>query len=432
MNPEFQRNLWLECTQPRLVSAFAALGALLALAWLLNGRGLGIVTANAGLGCFVLFTLAWGAHLTGESLIQELRSRSWDQQRMSALGPWPMTWGKLLGAPAAAWICGGLCVLVYLLSIEVTADAGWTLLMLGAAAIGLHAFALIGALLLAQRGHQAGAPMSLRIAGGLAALLLANAILNRPDTHVRWFGQDYPALAFSACVVAALAAWVVFGSYRLMCEELKVRTLPWALAGFIGFLAALATGSVVSLTDSPALISGTLAKAGFVCALLAAYLCAFVFAPDPMLPRRLLGYAQRAQWRRVAEESPLWGVGLLYAIGLALVLALNGHPNIALPGSLSRFNGDAGPLLLFATRDLLVFFGIACRAPRRGVEGSQLIYLALAYWLLPAIAHLAGAHSLAGLLRPQTGESLTACVVLLPQVIVAGLWTRRAWAGRMA
>jgi hypothetical protein len=127
MNPEFQRNLWLECTQPRLVSAFAALGALLALAWLLNGRGLGIVTANAGLGCFVLFTLAWGAHLTGESLIQELRSRSWDQQRMSALGPWHMTWGKLLGAPAAAWICGGLCVLVYLLSIEVTADAGSTL-----------------------------------------------------------------------------------------------------------------------------------------------------------------------------------------------------------------------------------------------------------------------------------------------------------------
>jgi hypothetical protein len=79
-----------------------------------------------------------------------------------------------------------------------------------------------------------------------------------------------------------------------------------------------------------------------------------------------------------------------------------------------------------------VFFGIACRAPRRGVEGSQLIYLALAYWLLPAIAHLAGAHSLAGLLRPQTGESLTACAVLLPQVIVAGVWTRRAWAGRMA
>ncbi len=432
MNPEFQRNLWLECTQPRLVSAFAALGALLALVWLVSARSFGPSTAIAALACFAIFTLAWGAHLTAESHIQELRSRTWDQQRMSALGPWPMLWGKLLGAPAAAWACGGVCVLVYLLSIEVTADAGWTLLMLAAAALGLHAFALIGALLLAQRGHQAGAPMSLRIAGGLAALLLARSIIDRPSSSVRWFGQDYPPLPFTACLIAALAAWLVFGSYRLMCEELKVRTVPWALAGFIGFLAALGTGSVVSLTDSPTLISGTLAKTGFVCALLAAYLCAFVFAPDPMLPRRLLGYAQRAQWRRVAEESPLWLVSLVYALGLGLLLGLDGGQSIALPGHWSRFNGDAGPLLLFAARDLLVFFGIACRAPRRGVEGSQLIYLALAYWLLPAIAHLAGAHSLAGLLRPQTGESLTACAVLLPQVIVAGLWTRRAWAGRMA
>ncbi|NBQ89637.1 MAG: hypothetical protein EBU07_19675, partial [Betaproteobacteria bacterium] len=38
MNPEFQRNLWLEWTRPRLTSAFAALAAVLALAWLANGR----------------------------------------------------------------------------------------------------------------------------------------------------------------------------------------------------------------------------------------------------------------------------------------------------------------------------------------------------------------------------------------------------------
>ena len=87
--------------------------------------------------------------------------------------------------------------------------------------------------------------------------------------------------------------------------------------------------------------------------------------------------------------------------------------------------------LLFALRDLLVFFGIACSAPKRNNEATQLLYLALAYWLVPAIARLAGAGGLASLLRPQTDTPLAACLALVPQVLIALFWARRMWRARM-
>ena len=109
-----------------------------------------------------------------------------------------------------------------------------------------------------------------------------------------------------------------------------------------------------------------------------------------------------------------------------------GTERAALPETWASLAASSWPLLLFACRDLLVFFAIAARAPRGGHEASQLMYLGLAYWLLPSVAALAGAQGLTSLLRPQaTLTPLVACAVLLPQVALAALWARRAWLIRM-
>ena len=430
MNPEFQRNLWLEWTRPRLVSAFSALGALLAVAWLSNQQAFGSITANAALACIVMFTLAWGAHLCGQSLHEELRGRTWDQQRMSALSPWRMTWGKLAGAPAVAWACGGVAALVYLLS-EPASDAWWMLLALAAAAIGTHASALIGELLLAQRGQQAGLPVALRFAAVLGLWAAGRWIVDDLDGGQRWFGHAYPALPFNACVIVALAAWMVFGCYRLMCDELKVRTRPWALGAFIAFIALLYSGFAYEPGLPLAGWFARFASLAFGGALLAAYVCALAFTADPMIPHRLRGYARRGEWRRVAEEAPLWTIACGYALPLALLtVLLGGTAGAAGPVRLDAASVPA--LLLYATRDLAVFFGIACRAPRRGVEASQLIYLALAYGLVPLIGRLGGGDIVAHLLLPDPAKPMSAAAVLAGHALVALWWTRTMWRQRMA
>ena len=147
-------------------------------------------------------------------------------------------------------------------------------------------------------------------------------------------------------VLAALAGWLVFGSYRLMCDELKVRTRPWALGGFIGFVAVLYAGWLYGPNTTPLAWVTQICTLGLCGALLAAYVCAMAFATDPLMPRRLLGYAARGLWRRVAEEAPLWTVAAAYAlplavlagrIGAALIAALGREAAIALEVELHAF-----------------------------------------------------------------------------------------------
>ena len=213
IDPYFRRNVVLGCAPPRLVRAGAGLSALLALAWLVNGRGFGTITENAALACFVVFTGAWGAQLTSASLISELRGHTWDQQRLSALGPWAMAWGKLAGGPAAAWLCGGLCLAVYVFSIERGPNTAWVILALCSSALGLHAFALLGALLLAQRGPAANVPLSLRLAGAAGAGGVARGNFHRPVKTHGWFGPHFPAQGFFRGGVGPLAAPVGFWGY---------------------------------------------------------------------------------------------------------------------------------------------------------------------------------------------------------------------------
>src|SRR5258706_424724 len=103
MNPEFRRNLWLELTPHRLIAMPLLLVLVLALVYYLTdaGKHESVATAAAVMAGGLL--AVWGARSAGESVIEEVRARTWDAQRMSAIGPWAMTWGKLFGAAAFSW-----------------------------------------------------------------------------------------------------------------------------------------------------------------------------------------------------------------------------------------------------------------------------------------------------------------------------------------
>ena len=116
INPEFRRNLWLELTPYRLVGMPMILGALLFLAYLLDGRQYSAGVARTALILFSLLAFLWGTRLASEALITEIREHTWDSQRMSVIGPWSMTWGKLLGSTIYPWYGALICLLVYLTS----------------------------------------------------------------------------------------------------------------------------------------------------------------------------------------------------------------------------------------------------------------------------------------------------------------------------
>ena len=103
MNPEFQRNLWLEASPRRLAWAGVVLlliyGATVAAT---RDNPLGPLPALGGVGAavFVACAMIWGARAAASSVLSEISDRTWDFQRLSALDPWAMTWGKLAGGRA--------------------------------------------------------------------------------------------------------------------------------------------------------------------------------------------------------------------------------------------------------------------------------------------------------------------------------------------
>ena len=175
----------------------------------------------------------------------------------------------------------------------------------------------------------------------------ALAFVRRETGLVEWFGTPYPLLPFTAVVVCLLAAWIVYGSERLMCEELQLRTLPFALLAFLVFGTGLAAGFVVDAGTAPATRALLTAACGLGVALVTAYFSAFALRGDPLLPRRLAVDARRRDWARVGAALPVWLVSLGFA-GVCALIARLAFANVHLPAPLDLwFRAPAGALPIF-------------------------------------------------------------------------------------
>ena len=112
MNPEFRRQLWLQFSATRLIVLPLLVLACFAAAGLSQPDDLPQTLALVGAALFGLLVWGMGTLAAGASVIDEITEHTWDQQRMSALQPWAMTWGKLAGATSYGWYGGLICLLV--------------------------------------------------------------------------------------------------------------------------------------------------------------------------------------------------------------------------------------------------------------------------------------------------------------------------------
>src|SRR5215510_3127986 len=100
---ELQRNLWLELTARRTVQMIVVIVLILLTANVTPFVRVGDVAQYLFLGIVVL----WGTRNAAQAVVGEIRERTWDFQRLSALTPFQMTVGKLFGATSYVWF-GGL------------------------------------------------------------------------------------------------------------------------------------------------------------------------------------------------------------------------------------------------------------------------------------------------------------------------------------
>jgi hypothetical protein len=435
VNPEFERNLWLEASPRRVAWAAVAVGVIYGLAALGSSRApelMRAALATAGVGVAAACGVIWGARAAGGSVLNEIGDRTWDFQRLSALDPWAMTWGKLLGATSLAWLCtlSGLVVAGLALAGDARPDALTTPLFIAASALLVQAICMSAALIGVRKARAEG--RAARSAGVAAGLLIGVVLLIGVGTSegfqhgaglgdlsrifsasgvTAWWELRVPAATFRLLAATTFAAWAMIGAWRLMRLELQMRNLPLAWPAFLVFL-AMFTGGLVYPGEG---LAGAQLTGALTCAL-CAYAAAFAEPADRVRLRLFAASAAKSDWRRAFRMTPAAVFPVLLAV--ALVIKAFFTAGLAGQAEIKPQLWQAAGLMAFMVRDLgVIAFHRFGPRPQRGDFGAVLT-LALLYLAGAMLGGIGGPEG-AALFTPVSGPAGFSLVGGAVQAVIA-------------
>ena len=431
MNPELRRNLWLELTTHRLVVMPAVLFLVFVLFASRNVSDWQGAVFSTAVAMFIVIIHLWGTYKASEAVTDEVRDRTWDWQRLSALDPWRMTWGKLAGATALSWYGAFLCVVamaVAMLGGYERRELAILVCGLVASGVAVHGAALAASLQASRKSSKLGHRIGLVFLFPAAAVgLMALASAGKVEAEsIEWYGHRFESIRFYSALAVVFALWAVLAAYREMARELKLRLLPWAYPAFAVFLAVFFAG----YGQAAATTRTTLALSGLVVSVGLTYYGLFADVTTAMSLRRIATHLKARHWRRAVEELPLWVTTLALAVPFALWCAqiLVDSPALSLVPKAAALYPVA--VLLLAARDCAIYVFFALGSRTRGPEGAALLYIALLSWILPAVLAIAGMGAAAKLLMPFGSMNgwQASLVMGVHLAIVAGLvaWRWRA------
>jgi len=424
MNPELQRNLWLEASPFRL-ALIAGLLLLVFAAGSVAPSGM-MTTSHAALGLYWFFAVLWGTRSAALSVVAEIRERTWDSQKLSSIGPWTMVWGKLFGATAANWF-GALVCLPFILWPVWRDDGMGAGLLYGVILLSLGVFAqavaLLSSLVLIHRqsGNWRLDTFLCQVAGIGAAFAYYSlwssirAFEQSGTTTLVWWGRDFTLSSFHLMSLLLFLGWALIGCWRAMRSELRFANGPYVWLAYLAYLAIYGAGfeSVIGVKlqgqfDVPP-GSIPLALAGF--SLMAtAYGMAFLEPKDPVRLRWLGDQIRsgRLYSAFLATECWMLSYGATLIVGLCLALSWADTPSAALA---------VLAMLGFMTRDICIFLlGRMFGGPKG--DFAALGILAALYLLLPTLLR----HANTGFLLVPLGQPTWSVVAAWAQGIGLAVW----------
>ncbi len=426
MNPEFRRQLWLGFSPTRLVVLPLLLLACFAAAFMSTSDHTAQALAYTGAALFAVLAWGMGTLAVGTSVMEELTDRTWDQQRMSAMQPWAMTWGKLGGASAYGWYGGMLCLLVAVPAAVVSGHAS-NVLQITLAAILCGLF--LQALLIAVNLQLLKASGAMARRGGVWVLVVLVLQTGTPlfgmgaqSGTVIWWGQPFANVNFGLASMALFAGCALVAAWRSMAEVLAVRQMPWGWPA----LALLCTGYLGGFAATHRM--ATLGLVGLaVCAMLT-YLALLSEPQLRPLWQRVATRTASGQWRAALLQVPRWPTTLLLAVPFAVIctVALREPQATPWPGmALVGLHPVAFVLLMVRDCALALFLAFAVKN-RRAVAAFLLLMLVL-YGVLPWLVGATVGNPLLGLVQPLLIQSKLSVVIAAAHAVLALVLLRWRW-----
>jgi len=430
VNPEFRRNLWLELSVQRIIGMPLVLGALFLLGFTLSGKHFGEDVANTALGLFCVLAIFWGTKLAGESLVTEIRDRTWDGQRMSVIGPWAMTWGKLFGSTMFPWYGGICCLIVYAIAAPPKPDTDIfeTVLVMAGAALAGQAVALFASLLAIRRDRRFS--RSQAAAFSVLGIMMAFSIfpLGLNDRAlIEWYGNRFLPIDFTLFSLALFLAGAVTGIYRLMRLELQLKNRPWVWIVFAIFLMVYTAGfSPQAARRIPADPFSLCLVYAYFTAVALAYVTALVEPKDPIRFRRLIHAWENRDWGLLLQVCPSWAMLLPLICAAAIMLCV--FPLVGATSPASAFRIAIASSLFFILRDLalLLFFNLS-KNPKRA-DMLTMLWMGLLWLVIPLTLSGLGFVHLTQLFHPRPETQSFISLVAAPCEMLLAAWLAvRRW-----
>ncbi len=462
MNPEFQRNVWLNLSSGRLITMPVVLGAIFFAVGLVPFDAADQAVKMAAEAGYWLIVVIWGTYLSARTVVSEIRERTWDGQRMSAIAPWSMVWGKLFGSTIFVWYGGAICIgVLFVLTLQ-NQGAGAALSSLAyyvLVGVFAQAVAMLASLLAVRRQlrHPGFGVFIYQLLGVLAAFQLASLWPDNWPAEVNmlaftWFGIGFDVKTFVLSSIAIFGAWAIVGNHRLMRQELQFTNSPLVWIAFLAFVMLyfagladaieMAAREVDAQSVFGAMDLGLLVRfgIGMLTAMTLAYVMLFLDSKDivtlrwigrKMLSGNLIGAASRV---------PSWGWAIAATGLMALLLTLFGRPIEIDQETLNSFNAlseadfifrmvgpdgavDWRPLavasFLFLLRDAGIVLIYNATAQSRRADFAAFVTLVVLYMVLPAIAGVAAPREAQALFAPTVLGA--AWLTVIPPAVEAGL-----------
>jgi hypothetical protein len=384
LNPEFQRQLYLEFSQARLIGVPMILGIIFALTYLIDDSHFAEVTARSALGLYILIVSFWGSRQVMDSVLEEQRSHTWDTQRLSALDPWTMVSGKLFGSTLVVWYGGAICLIVFGISVPNAGNFFWICSYAITSGLLVQSIALLLSLVSLRKWQINNNSITTGLAF-VAALALGSWIMPLSEPRAlqnvsgaTWYGLNTTVHFLTLISICLALFWCVVGNYRLMAQELSIRTVPWVWLAFALFMIIYVGGFIPSdkFGEHFYIISFS------ICVTLS-YLAVFAEHHEAMRIKRLITYIMQENWRRSAEELPLWCITfVLAALVLCLPLSL---PFIDLSDPDDHVHIYPLSILFLLLRDIGIFLYFNySKNPQRAFSLTLLSFILL-YGVFPGI-----------------------------------------------
>jgi hypothetical protein len=407
MNPELVRNLWIELRPQRVLFSFGAMAAILFFASL---SGTGTLETLSRILCYAIMVL-WGTRAAAGAVPDEVSARTWDMQRLSAMGPWTLVWGKLIGATAMPWLLAmfacGVCLFAGLRNGETPNTLGLEAMNFLLVGVTATSVSFLSSLIAVRRRfahsrlygfvHQAAGALAggavawfwLQLTGqtGTVGLLVSYIF---PNFAIQWWGMSFAGPVFYLSSIAAAMAWTLVAAWRLMRLELQMQNGPFvwiAFLIFVGLYAAGFDGIREGLPENvPVWAMRSLAAAAAL--IIVTYAMAILEPKDAVRFRKLGAAALSGQASETLRLFPAWGVAYLAAAVLAVsaISVLPGGIEFAgLDAAVERLTAFAPAVFGFVARDIGIFLLLGMSRYGQKSDLGAFVFVLLAYSIVPQI-----------------------------------------------